>query len=76
MLDNLRNDSSQPFFEDEAQFQEADAAAIPEPPRRNGRLLGMTAFQRFIIAVMLMIMVCMVGLVCSLATGRMGIYLF
>lgn len=74
MLDNLRDDSSRPFFEDEAQFQPADVSAIPEPPRRRGRFLGMTAAQRFLISVMLMIMVCLVGALCSLAFGRIGIY--
>ena len=75
MLDNLRDDSSsRPFFEDEAQFQPAETAFVPEAPRRSGRFLGMTAIQRFVIAVMLMIMVCLVGAMCALATGRMGIY--
>ncbi len=75
MLDNLRDDfSSKPFFEDEAQFQQADASVIPEAPRRRGRFLGMTPMQRFVIAVMFMIMVCLAGAVCALATGRMGIY--
>ena len=75
MLDNLRDDSSsRPFFEDEAQFQQADASTIPAAPRRRGRFLGMTPMQRFVIVVMLMIMVCLAGAFCALATGKMGIY--
>lgn len=74
MLDNLRDDSSKPFFEDEAQFQPADAAAIPAPPRRRGRFLGMTPAQRFLISVMLMILVCLLGATCALFSGRIGIY--
>jgi hypothetical protein len=74
MLDNLRDESSsKPFFEDEAQFQPADASAIPAP-RRSGRFLGMTPVQRFIIAVMALIMVCVLGSMCLLLTGKMGLY--
>jgi hypothetical protein len=74
MLDNLRDDSSsKPFFEDEAQFQPADPGAIPAPARR-GRFLGMTPVQRFVIAAMLMILVCVLGSMCLLVTGKMGIY--
>jgi hypothetical protein len=76
MLDNLRDDSSsRPFFEDEAEFQPAKVtSSIPAFPRRKGRFLGMTSMQRFVIAVMLMLMVCLLGAFCSLATGKMGIY--
>jgi hypothetical protein len=75
MLDNLREDSSsRPFFEDEAQFQPADASVIPDSPRRRGRFLGMSPKQRFVIAVMMMILVCLLGAMCALATGKMGIY--
>ncbi len=74
MLDNLRDDSSRPFFEDEAQFQPADASAIPAPPRRRGRFLGMSPVQRFLISVMLMVLVCLLGALCSLAFGKMGIF--
>ncbi len=74
MLDNLRDDSSRPFFEDEAQFQPADVSAIPEPPRPRGRFLGMTGAQRFLISIMLMILVCLLGAMFSLVFGKMGIY--
>jgi hypothetical protein len=75
MLDNLRdNSSSKPFFEDEAEYQPADLSAIPAAPRRRGRFLGMTPMQRFVIAVLMMIMVCLLGTMCAFVTGRMGIY--
>jgi hypothetical protein len=35
----------------------------------------MTPIQRFIISVMLLLMVCMLGMMCLLVTGRIGIYL-
>ena len=75
MLDNLRDDSSsRPFFEDEAQFQPAEAPTFTEAPRRRGRFLGMSPVQRFVIAVMLMVLVCLAGALCSFATGKMGIF--
>lgn len=75
MLDNLRDDDySRPFFEDDSPPEpEAEPVAMPAP-RRSGRFLGMTAFQRFVISVMLMIVVCLAGTLLLLATGRMGLY--
>ncbi|MGE5249931.1 MAG: hypothetical protein ACM3QS_06910 [Bacteroidota bacterium] len=75
MLDNLRDDaSSSPFFEDDNPSPELNFEAVPPPRVRRGRFLGMTPFQRFIIAVMLMLMVCLVGAMLLLVTGRMGLY--
>lgn len=74
MFDNLREQaSSSPFYEEEAQFQQA-AGASAAPPRRtsNGRLLGMTGPQRFFVAVMLMFTVCIVGTLVLLVTGKFG----
>ncbi len=68
MLDDLRGQSgSAPFYE-EASFQ------LPtESAPRSGRFLGMTAPQRFVIALMLMIAVCTLGSMCLLITGKIGI---
>jgi hypothetical protein len=75
MLDNLRDDaSSSPFFEDETPSNEAAFDEVQAPRLRSGRFLGMTPLQRFIIAVMLMLMVCLVGTMCLLVTGKMGLY--
>jgi hypothetical protein len=43
-------------------------------PRKSGssRFLGMTSLQRFVLAVMLMIAVCVIGALCLLVTGRIG----
>ncbi len=69
MLDDLRGQSgSAPFYNEEASFQ------LPtEGARRSGRFLGMTAPQRFVIALMLMIAVCTLGSMCLLITGKIGI---
>lgn len=74
MLDNLRDDEfSKPFFEDDTPL-EAPEPEVRPIPRRSGRFLGMTPFQRFVIAMMLMMVVCLLGTMFLLATGRMGLY--
>jgi hypothetical protein len=70
MLDNLRESASQsPFFQEEQKPPEQ------KPPSRrpkggSGHFLGMTAFQRFFIAIMLFILVCMIGSFVLLATQK------
>jgi hypothetical protein len=74
MFDNLREQANdRPFYEDEAQFQRGSGFGVV-PPRIpvRGSFLGMTPFQRFIVAVMLMIVVCVVGTMLLLVTGRIG----
>ncbi len=90
MFDNLREQAdSNPFdatafYEDEDQFREAEAAK-PAPPRKkakvkrassssSGRFLGMTPFQRFALAFMLFITVCMLGAMLLLVTGKVGLF--
>ncbi|GAB4415666.1 MAG: hypothetical protein Kow002_00940 [Anaerolineales bacterium] len=86
MLDNLRDDSAGGFFEEDDSallFPEnegldgpekaSDAVALPGKNSGN-KLLGMTAQQRFILAVMLMLAVCSLGAMCLLLTGRLAFY--
>jgi hypothetical protein len=77
MFDNLREQAnSSPFYEEEAQFQEAagTAAAPPSGTSSSRRLLGMTGPQRFFIALMLMFMVCIVGALILLVTGKISLF--
>jgi hypothetical protein len=76
MFDNLRDDAkSSPFYEDDqAQFQPAAGTVQPAIKPKSARFLGMTAQQRFVIAVMLMLMVCMLGLMLMMVTGTFGLY--
>ncbi|MDP1548377.1 MAG: hypothetical protein Q8L87_20375 [Anaerolineales bacterium] len=70
MFDNLRDDAS--FYEEEqAQFQSAAGTEF-DAPRRSGssRFLGMTSIQRFVLAFMLMLAVCVIGALCLLVTGK------
>ena len=60
MFDDLREEASQPFYEEEEKFQSA-SGTISDEPARPSRFLGMTAIQRFAITVMLMFAVCIIG---------------
>jgi hypothetical protein len=71
MIDNLREEaSSKPFYEEEAQFKPAE---ISTPARTNGRFLGMTPMQRFIVALMLLFAVCALGSMCLLITEKISL---
>ncbi len=79
MFDNLREQAnSTPFYEDEAQFEEAEGLrAAPRaggPAGGNGHFLGMTPMQRFFIALMLLITVCVLGAMFLLMTGRVSLF--
>ncbi len=91
MFDNLREQAnsnpfdSTPFYEDEDQFREQEAAKPAASPRRkvkakraasnsSGRFLGMTPFQRFALALMLFITVCLLGAMLLLVTGKVGLF--
>ena len=72
MFDNLREQAnSKPFYEEEAQFQSAEKAPVLHS---SGKFLGMTAVQRFIISVLLMMMVCTIGAMFLLITGKFGLF--
>jgi hypothetical protein len=74
MFDNLREEaSSSSLYGNDAQFQPA-AGTVEAVSRKSSKFLGMTAQQRFIIAVMLMIAVCTLGMMCLLITGKFGLY--
>lgn len=77
MFDNLRDDANSSLYEedDTELFPEEEVKAVTAPPRRKkeGKLLGMTSMQRFIIATMLMIAVCALGTMCLLLTGKIGL---
>jgi hypothetical protein len=61
MLDDLRRQISSTFEEEEPPSP---------PPRPPTKFLGMSPFQTFIIAVMILSMTCLLSTACLLATGR------
>ncbi len=70
MLDNLRESASQsPFFQEEQKPSEPN----PSPDRKpgsSGNFLGMTPVQRFVIAFMFFIIVCVFGSFLLVATQK------
>lgn len=67
MFDNLRDESSQsPFFNEEDRSNEAKPRFVM--PGEN--FLGMTPVQRFIVALMLFLMVCVTGTFFLLVTEK------
>lgn len=58
MLDDFREDANaSPYFEDETEAYYEEVK--PYRPRRH--ILGMTAAQRFVVSILLLIMSCVVG---------------
>ena len=88
MFDNLRDFADEPLYEDEpndlyekpesVDETSSSAAAPARKPksrkRKNKNFLGMTAQQRFILSVMLMMTVCMVGTLAMLVLHKMSIF--
>ena len=70
MLDDLRNDAD--FQEEELQLEEAPQSTKRILRRRSrGPFLGMTPSQRFVIALMLFLMVCVLGAAVLILTESM-----
>ncbi len=74
MFDNLREQANaSPFYEDEAKFQQGTGIGVQPPSVPSNRpFMGMTAPQRFIVAVMLMMVVCVLGAMLLLVSGRIA----
>jgi hypothetical protein len=58
------------FVEPEKPAGTSPAAPKRRARRQRGNFLGMTAVQRFIIAVMLLFMICLLGTLCLLVTQK------
>lgn len=78
MFDGLRNnenanssgfDEPVEFFPDETP-PAAKSRSAPRKRKSSGKFLGMTPQQRFFLAVMLLVTVCLLGTMCMLITGR------
>ncbi len=61
MLDDLRNTAAQSYQEEMIEEQK---------PRSARRLLGMTAPQRFFIALLILLLTCVAGAVVLIAAGK------
>ena len=72
MFDNLR-DEAHSFDEEQTKFQPASTATSGPIARRPSRFLGMTSIQRFVIAFLLMMAVCVLGMMCLFVSGKIGL---
>jgi hypothetical protein len=72
MLDNLRDQaSSSPYFQQDDEPIEEPQGPVALPPRRSiDQITGMTPQQRFIIAIMMLVIVCLLGAMFLMVTGR------
>jgi hypothetical protein len=76
MFDNLREDAaSSSYYEEEEAATLQPSASKPQffAPPSSKRILGMTGVQRFIIAVMFFLMVCLIGGMSLLVLGKIGL---
>jgi hypothetical protein len=76
MFDNLRDSS---FYEEEPDdlSRETEVEVRTVAGRRrspNGRFLGMTAQQRFLLSLMFMMTVCVMGVLAMVVLGRMSLF--
>lgn len=69
MLDDLRNSASHSFIED---FPVEDEA-LTEKSNGPKLLLGMTAKQRFLVSLLLLVMTCAIGALVLVAFGKVFI---
>jgi len=71
MLDNLRNQAS--FTPDEEELVEHGQPEEPEPPKPYhsiDQITGTTDKQRLLLAVMVLVIVCLLGAIFLLITGK------
>lgn len=77
MFDNLREEPTPAFDDDSVDLfpdEEVPESSPPKVRAPESKFLGMTAMQRFIIALMLMIATCTLGTMCLLLTGRISLF--
>lgn len=75
MIDNLRDSAESSFYDEVPNDQYNEPKPKTAVPRRrsNGRFLGMSAQQRFLISLMLMFTVCLVGTLAMFILGKMSL---
>lgn len=75
MFDNLRDSAESSFYEEEKNDLYKEPVAKAAVRRRsNGRFLGMTAQQRFLISMMLLFAVCIMGTLAMFVLGKMSLF--
>ena len=71
MLDDLRNSANTPFEEEEQSPTPVEVVKQRPSRRRSSEpFLGMTPGQRLVIAILLFVMVCVLGVMFLFVTGK------
>ncbi len=74
MLEDFRNEIDADAFLDELEEEEEEVVEVKSvKPRASSKLFGLTSMQRFILAIMLFMMICIAGSLCLLVTGKIAI---
>ena len=74
MLDDFRNEIDADAFLDELEEEEEDVVEVKSvKPRASSKLFGLTSMQRFILAIMLFLLICVAGSLCLLMSGKIVI---
>ncbi len=73
MLDDLRNSLMDPYDEEEVHAEEPQHQPQKAAKSSTDNFLGMTAAQRFIVALMVLLMVCLLGAFVLLVTGKIAL---
>lgn len=78
MFDNLRDQAaSSPYFQQEDELiEERQLPGMPPPRRTLDQITGMTAQQRFMVAAMLLMVVCLLGTISLIVLGKMALPFF
>ncbi|HJS19557.1 MAG TPA: hypothetical protein VJ785_12480 [Anaerolineales bacterium] len=75
MFENLRDSS---YYDDEQNDltpePQVKPASAPKQKRKKSRSAGMSGLQRFLLAFMFMIMVCVLGLLMMFISGSMSLF--
>ncbi|HWQ83841.1 MAG TPA: hypothetical protein VN363_04700 [Anaerolineales bacterium] len=67
MLDDFRSQADTPFFDEDNQPEE-----ITYETETRQEFLGMTPFQRFVIAIMILLITLLLSSFCLLVTGKVA----
>ena len=73
MLDDFRNEIDADAFLDELEEEEEEVVEVKSVKARPSKVFGLTSMQRFILAIMLFMMICVAGSLCLLVTGKIAI---
>lgn len=76
MLDDLRNSAASSSFQPEEEPTPSPSERPGSGPRKASTFLGMTASQRFVVALLVLMMTCVLGTFLLLVTEKIALPFF